>query len=273
MEQSEFLRTAIRAAKAGGEVLMRYYRGAYDVTMKNDDAFDPVTTADLESERLITKMLNEAFPGHRVLAEEESNDVADFSGFVWFVDPLDGTKEFVAHGDGFSVMIGLCKDGEPVLGVVYAPVQEALYCAEKGKGTYRLVDGEYRRLHVDGLDDLSQARHVDRKKAGKEQRPGDRLVESLPVREHIRESSIGLKLGLIAEQKAELHVNVNMRASKWDTCGPQVIIEEAGGRITDIDGEPLDYTKPAVRWERSFVASNGVLHEKIIALTKGFGPL
>ncbi|KKL10246.1 hypothetical protein LCGC14_2557740, partial [marine sediment metagenome] len=111
------------------------------------------------------------------------------------VDPLDGTKHYIAGGDGFSVMIGLCVDGVPQLGVVYAPTRETFYWAEKGGGAYKQVgEGAPIKLEVSSIDALNNARLIVRYRRG-EKRPVDAFIDGLSVNEKIKESSVGLKLG------------------------------------------------------------------------------
>ncbi|MGC2412492.1 MAG: 3'(2'),5'-bisphosphate nucleotidase CysQ, partial [Stellaceae bacterium] len=128
------LETALRAALAGGEAVMRVYADPFDVTHKDDKT--PLTEADLASERVIVQMLTSTFPEIPVVSEEtvpEAGFASPASRF-WCVDPLDGTKEFVARNGEFSILIGLIEDGRPVLGVVHGPAFGVTYTAH-GAGT------------------------------------------------------------------------------------------------------------------------------------------
>ena len=209
-----------------------------------------------------------AFPGDAFLSEEKGMTGSD-SARVWMIDPLDGTKDFKNGGNGFSVMIGLCEYGKPVLGVVYAPAKKILYSGEKGKGSYVRIDNKTIKLKVSDTSNIHESIMVTRIAAG-ERREEDKLEELFSVKEKLPESSVGIKLGLIASNKAEFHVNLNFLANKWDTCAPQIILEEAGGKVTDFDGNSLDYSQKENRWLKSFVASNGVLHKKILNELKKF---
>src|SRR5204863_4619636 len=130
----QLLEIALRAAVAGGEAVMRVYADPFEVTHKDDKT--PVTEADLASERVIVDMLTEAFPDIPIVSEETVPEAgfASPAARFWLVDPLDGTKEFVARNGEFAVLIGLIEDGRPVLGVVHGPAVGLTYVAH-GPGT------------------------------------------------------------------------------------------------------------------------------------------
>lgn len=264
------LEKIINIAVGAGEIVMNLRKEGFQTQTKKD-SFDFVTSADIESEKYILKRLSEEFPDYSILAEEKGR-VGNNISSVWMVDPLDGTKDFKNGGTGFSIMIGLCQDGKPVLGVVYAPAKNLLYYSLKGHGSYLRIDGKDQRLNVSQKKYLKDAVMVTRIPHG-EKREEDKFEELLDVKERVPESSVGIKLGLIASGKADFHVNTNFRASKWDTCAPQIILEEAGGMITDLYGHTLDYNQLENKWLHSSVASNGVLHNKILDELKNIYPL
>jgi len=256
------LENIVRIARDAGLILMKYYGKELNVQTKSHE-YDFLTQADLESNEYIMKELRKMFPEDKILSEESEEVPSDYSGRVWMVDPLDGTKDFVHNGTGFSVMIGLCVDGEPILGVIYAPARNLLYYGEKGEGSYVEQRGKKSRLVVSEVSDVSSSVIVTRIVQG-EKRDLDELVSSMGAEREISESSVGIKLGLIAEGKADSSINTNYRCSKWDTCAPQIILEEAGGIVTAFDGLLLDYKQDSLKWENSFVASNSILHKDII---------
>lgn len=266
MGKSSELKVIVDIAKEAGKILLKYHKKKYKI--KNKDKYDFLTTADKESNEYIVKRLRKEFPKDFVLAEESKKNKINYSKRVWMVDPLDGTKNFINNGDGFSVMIGLCINGAPELGVVYAPIKKILYYAKKRKGAYGETRGKKFKLKVGNISNLKDTRLVVRDTSGEsnpEERPLDKVLDELVVRERIPSVSIGLKFGLIAEDKADVNVMTNLRGSKWDTCAPQVILEEAGGLVTDLSGNPLDYKQKSLRWENFFIgSSNQILHDKII---------
>jgi 3'(2'), 5'-bisphosphate nucleotidase len=267
-EPSDTTQKVLRIAEKASKLLLQTRQSPLEVKFKKNDKFDPVTIADKSSDGLIRSLLSQEFPDDLILSEENENIPQDFKGRVWMVDPLDGTKEYVKGGDGFSINIGLWENGQLVMGLVNVPARQQIYFAEKGKGSYRQVGLSIERLQVSNITELSQGKLITRISGG-DTRPLDTAVSKLNVAERIEESSIGIKIGLIAEGKAEAHVNTNFRASKWDTAGPQLILEEAGGIVTDIDGNPLDYAQVDVNWGRSFVAvNNKAIHQDIVQSIK-----
>src|SRR3989338_4090940 len=263
-EPSETTQRILMIAGKAAELLMQARQSQLEVKFKKDDKFDPVTIADKSSDDLIRGFLAKEFPGDLVLSEENENIPHDYKGRVWMVDPLDGTKDYIKGGDGFSINIGLCENGKLVMGVVDIPERRQVYFAEKGKGSFRQIGSEVQRIHVSDTVELSKSRLITRISTG-DIRPLDAVLTKINVAERIEESSIGIKLSRIAAGEAEALVNTNFRASKWDTAGPQLILEEAGGMVTDIDGNPLDYTQPEVNWSRSFIAANNKsIHQNIV---------
>lgn len=127
------LEDVIKIAKSAGSILMKHYTKDLSIKTK-DHEFDFVTQADIEADKFIRDEINKLFPQDLILSEESDEMPEDFSKNVWMVDPLDGTKAFVNRNASFSVMIGLCKNGVPSLGVVYAPAKKILYYAEKSRG-------------------------------------------------------------------------------------------------------------------------------------------
>ncbi len=255
----------IDIAREAGRIVLKYYGQEYRVEYKDDAQIDPVTTADYEADDFIRKKLSQAFPDDKVLSEEAEHDdkPQDYNGNVWMVDPLDGTKNFVKGKTGFCVMIGLCRDGVPVLGVVYAPVSKELYYAGKGSGAwYKKANSKPVRMRVASAAKLSDAVKV--KTGDKTPIPKARL-RSLKTREVLRKGSTGLKICTVASGKAHVFLCPYLTTSKWDVCAPQVILKEAGGRLTFLDGKPLDYKQESPVWGKPFLASNNKLHEEALS--------
>jgi 3'-phosphoadenosine 5'-phosphosulfate (PAPS) 3'-phosphatase len=143
------------------------------------------------------------------------------------------------------------------------PAQNKIFYAEKSKGTFRKSDGKFEQIHASDVQEIEQSRLITREPSG-EVRPIEEKLDQLPFMQRIDKGS-GDKLCVIASGDAEAHINTNFRASKWDVAAPQIIVEEAGGVVTDLDGKPIDYKDISVNLSRSFVASaNSELHRKII---------
>lgn len=134
---------------------------------------------------------------------------------------------------------------------------------KKVGGAFVEFDGKISKLSVSGVSDIKKSRIVTRYVHG-EEREIDKMINVLPAMKQIPEGTVGIKVGLIAEQKADIHIHTNTRANKWDTCAPQIIIEEAGGKMSDFEGKELDYLQESPKWKNSFVASNAILHNEVI---------
>lgn len=227
------------ARAAGAEVLKRYGDSSY--RLKGEAG--PVTEADLASNRVIVDAIGERYPAEAVLSEE-MKDRGDRLGadVVWIIDPLDGTKEFLAENGEFAVMIGLVVSGRPVLGVVNAPARGVLYAAAAGHGAWVERGGRRQRLRR-GPAELAALRLV-----GSRSHAEPMLVEmqeALGIEDVQPSGSAGIKCALIAEGLRDLYVHPSPHLKEWDTCAAEVLLAEAGGRVTDCLGEPLAYNKPA----------------------------
>lgn len=259
---SELAVRVFEIANLASEILLKYRQQVLKVDYKKDE-FDPVTVADRESDALIRGELQKSFPGDLILSEENDNIPDNYTGRVWMVDPLNGTKSFIKGTDTFAVVIGLVENGVPIFGCVDVPAQGKSFYAEKDRGAFQKSDGKFERIHASSVHEIEKARLITREPSG-DVRPIEEKLDELPFMERIAEGS-GAKLCVIAVGDAEAHINTNMRASKWDIAAPQVILEEAGGVVTDLDGKVIDYKDGSINLGRSFVASaNRELHEKII---------
>ena len=236
------LDVVIRAALAAGEAIMRVYAEPFEVVQKSDQT--PVTEADLASERVIVKMLSEAFPDIPIVSEETAPE----DGFkppaarFWVVDPLDGTKEFVAKNGEFAVCIGLVEDGIPVMGVVYGPARRVTYAAD-GPGTAIRIQGggapekiAARAPSPDGV--------VGRSTSRSSPRISRRLAEFFQGHSILERMVCGsaLKFGVLAAGEADFYPRFGT-TMEWDTAAGQAILEAAGGCVLDLSGERLRYGK------------------------------
>ncbi len=193
------LKKIIDIAIRAGEIVMKIKENGFQAETKSD-LFDFLTLADIESEKYIIKRLSEEFPNDSIISEERGVIKRD-SSRIWMVDPLDGTKDFKNGGDGFSIMIGLSENGKSTLGVVYAPAKDLLYFSQKGQGSYVRINGRDYRLEVSKTKYLESATMVTRIPHG-EKREEDKIEELFIVKKRMPESSVGIKLGLIAHCKS-----------------------------------------------------------------------
>jgi 3'(2'), 5'-bisphosphate nucleotidase len=249
-------------AREASDLILEVYATDFAVSYKSPK--DPVTEADRRANELICTRLHERWYDVPIVAEE--SDPESFANYrdapyVFFVDPLDGTREFVAKNGEFVVMIGLIDEKGPLAGVIHAPVTGTAWAALRGSGAWTTKQRALSR--VSETRKLDQARIVSTR-SHKSPRVvkaldalGARSVESL--------GSAGLKCAEVGIGAADAYVAPGPAGSRWDLCAGQAIIEAAGGRVTDALGRPIDYRDVDLANRDGFVASNGVLHDAIIA--------
>ncbi len=253
---------AERIAREAATIVNTFYIGSSEVRYKTDD--EPVTEADRSANLHILARLQAHYPDDGVLAEESKDDLSRLKKErCWIVDPLDGTKEFIARNGEFSIMIGLAIAGRPVLGVVMQPATGLLYGGAQGCGAYLLEDGERVPLTVSRTDIISHMVLVSSR--SHRQQIVDRMRKVMRINTERTSGSVGLKAGLIARRLADLYVHPSPGTKEWDLCAPHALLEAAGGRMTDCWGNPLRYNKRDVRGHNGLVASNGQCHEEIVA--------
>ncbi|MBT8495856.1 MAG: 3'(2'),5'-bisphosphate nucleotidase CysQ [Deltaproteobacteria bacterium] len=252
----------MRLAREAGELAVKCRDGDLEVEMKAGD--EPVTVADKMASDHIVAGLEQVFPNDVIISEENADDLRRLTANrVWYIDPIDGTKDFIRGEEGFCVMIGLVLDGRPRLGVIYQPTSKRSFAAAPDCGTWLYAPGEEpRRVRVSDTSDPAKARLV----ASKSHRDTkiDSVKSALGINNELNIGSVGLKLGLIAVGERDLYVNPSPRCKTWDTCGPEALLAEAGGLLTDINGQPLRYDDEDVGHPRGLLASNGKVHQAVV---------
>lgn len=262
-EYGRILEQAVALVREAGKILRDYHERPNEIDWKGVD--DPVTAADRAVNAFLVKELNGAFPGDAVLSEEMKDDLSRLRHTrVWCVDPLDGTKEFIARNGEFSIMVGLAVEGKAVLGVVYQPVLDLLYCGIRDEGS--------RIQHREGeaplrVSDTGEPERMGLVVSRSHRNPIlDRIKTDLGTTRERISGSVGLKCGLIAKGEADLYLHPAPGTKEWDTCGPEAILVGAGGQMTDCWGRPLVYNRPDVRRRTGLVASNGRCHDLVVRL-------
>lgn len=261
------LQIAIQLTKEAGQIVMQYYHQDYRVDLKKEN--EPVTLADRASNEFITEELRRYFPEDGLLAEESKDDLQRLrKRRIWVVDPMDGTREFIDKIGQFAVMVGLAEDGRPILGVVYQPTTDVLYFAVKDNGAFVSRNGDKRPLRISDVSEVREMRLV----ISRSHRAAlvDKMKRALEIEKEVSSGSVGLKVGLMVETKSDLYLHPNSKTKEWDTCAPEIILHEAGGKMTDCWGQPLRYNKRNVYNDKGFVASNGRCHHEILARIKPF---
>lgn len=248
------LETAKMAAREAGEAVMELYASA-EFETKSDGT--PVTAADFAANEIILRHLDTT--GIPILSEESEGITLPYPDTLWIIDPIDGTQGFIDKSGEFAIMIGLLVNGYPALGVVYAPTQKTIFYAMKGQGAYRENDGVVTKLMVTSIQE-APLRFVRSKN------------HFTPFMESVAQSlnavtipcgGIGIKASLVAKNEGDFFFT-KAWLGEWDVCAPSIIMEEAGGCVTDIYGKKLFYGTKNHHLEDGAIFSNGVCHEAVV---------
>jgi len=262
------LEFAVALAKKAGDAIMKIYDEGFEVEKKfvTETYSEPVTVADKTASRIIVTGISERYPDDAILSEEEPDDPEKrlASRRVWIVDPLDGTQGFTEKMGDFAVQIGLVVDGEPQVGVVYQPIGKRMFSASKGAGAFVSENGgERERLTVSDKTDFSDMTiAVSRSHRSPKM---SRVFEHYGFDKEFRHGSVGLKVGFLARRMADIYIHLSPYTKFWDTAAPQVILEEAGGKLTDVFGGRIDYTARDVRNHNGIFSSNGEAWESAVS--------
>lgn len=256
---------AARIAREAGAILREVYATDFSVSYKSEA--DPVTDADTRANAYIVGELRKLFPEDGIVAEETA-DTSDAlkAGRCWYVDPLDGTKEFVSRNGEFSVMLGLAIDGVSTVGAVYQPQTDKLYTGVVGEGAFLAAGGQRRELQVSNIGDPSELELVVSR--SHRNRAVAEVIEKLGIRRELASGSVGLKAGLIAERVADLYIHMSNKSSAWDACGPEAVLRAAGGRFTDLAGNPYLYGGADVRNWHGILACNAAAFDAVLPVVR-----
>jgi myo-inositol-1(or 4)-monophosphatase len=259
--RSSFLSFAIEAVRTAGEIQLARFE--HDVRVRAKGAADIVTDTDIEIETRIRALIGERFPEHRVLGEEIENETALGAGGpapCWLLDPIDGTVNF-AHGlPFFCVSLALEIDGVVEVGAVYEPVRRELFTAERGSGA--ALNG--RRIGVSTTATVGQAvlgtgfpHNATTRVRAMEALLGEAAIRARAVR---RLGSAALDLSYVAAGRLDAFWDRDLKP--WDTAAGALVVQEAGGVVTDLDGTPFSCHRGGV------LASNGALHDPVLQLIR-----
>jgi len=271
-ERARLVDGVLAIARRASQVVMQVYAAPFQVDYKEQD--DPVTRADRDANVLICAALAADHPGIPIVAEE--SDPASYAGYAsaaaaWFVDPLDGTREFVKRNDEFAVMIGLAEHGVATLGVIVCPAIGRAFVGAMGMGAFEVAeDGSRKEIHVSGAKTLAEAQLVMSRSHGSV------ALEELAVRlgfgKVTRCGSAGVKATRIATGEADVYAQPGRAGALWDACAPEALVTAAGGRATDARGTIIDYAARELPNHHGFVATNGLLHADVLELVARFRP-
>jgi 3'(2'),5'-bisphosphate nucleotidase len=241
-------------AERAGEIILRHYREGCAVEDKSDGS--PVTAADREADAAIAAGLAALDPAIPIVSEESvgAREPAAFGPRFWLVDPLDGTREFVAGTGDFCVNIALVENGYPTFGLLYLPVEERFYAGGEGAGAWERVGAEpWRRIEAARLNGTAGVRILNSPRTGKGEKTRA-FLNGLTVASLSNRGS-ALKFGVLAAGGADLYTRFGP-TGEWDTAAGQAVLEAAGGSVSTVDGARLSYGKPGFL-NPSFIAMGG----------------
>jgi 3'(2'), 5'-bisphosphate nucleotidase len=241
----DLLPRVVALAREAGHAIMAVY-GEVNPSVEYKADASPLTQADLASHNIIVQGLSRLSPEWPVLSEEAAEiafDIRKSWRYFWMVDPLDGTKEFLRRNGEFTVNIALIEGGAPILGVVYAPALDKLYFAARGEGAFRMDLGIATQVRVARLDKTTLRTVVSRSHRSH----GESIERFLADAERHEFIPMGssLKFCLVAEGSADIYPRIGP-TMEWDTAAAQCILEEAGGIMTDLEGNSMKYNKPVL---------------------------
>lgn len=251
-EYGEYLQTMIELAKKASKEVLAYYNQGVKIEIKSDNS--PVTSADLASNKIILNGLRQAYKDIPILSEEEKDSSSRLnSDMVFIVDPLDGTMDFIQHTNQFAINIALVKSHHPIVSVVAIPAKGKIYFAHVNRGAYVFSSKDMiKRLHVsfkcDKVKMYYSANHQNKKFL--------ELVQTKPKLASIEYVGSALKACQIAEGLAEVCYSIGRGTKEWDTCAPQLVVEEAGGLFLDNHLNPVSYNREDVYNNDGFTILN-----------------
>ncbi len=261
--------TIRKALHEAGKILMQYFGKISGYEVKESQS-SIVTRADIEAEKKVLEIISENFPEHNTLGEETGFQNRN-SEFTWIIDPLDGTSNFAAGLPWFGVIICVLQGPVPIMAGCYLPSQDDFYFAGKGKGATR--NGEKISVSVETeLKNILAAYSLDYSdEPGKTEREAALIAQLVKNTRNLRNTNSLIDFCFTADGK--LGACVNQTTKIWDIAGPGLLIEEAGGKVSDIFGNPIDFLLTQTNFDRNFTiaCASKTLHPKLIQiLNNGF---
>jgi myo-inositol-1(or 4)-monophosphatase len=254
-----YKQTLIKATEAGAAELMRFFNGKFTISNK-EGINNLVTEADHAADKAIQAVIKKAFPEHGIVSEETAEKITD-SEFKWIVDPIDGTVNFANSIPICCVSIGLEQNGKMLMGAVYNPILKEFYFAEKGQGA-TLND---KKISVSNKTEVLRSCLVTGFPYTYLDQPNgplqvfERLIrKGIPVR---RLGSAAIDLCWVAAGRFDGFYEHQLNA--WDSAAGFIIVEEAGGKVTDLKGDTYSPYQPGI------IATNGIIHDELLGWVKG----
>lgn len=260
MTDKELLEELKSILREGGGILLDLYKKDYPQDQK--DAWLPVTEADMALDKFFVDKLKQ-YKDFGILSEEskELESRLDYDK-VFIVDSLDGTKDFLHKTGDFSIILGVVEKGETTLGLVYHPLTDTMYYATKGQGAYMESGDKKTKLQVSSESDFEKMKILISR-----YHLADDDLELIKKFGFAKQSmgSAGLKICEIAKGNAHIYINNSPKTGEWDIAGAKVILEEAGGTMTDASGQDLVFNKKSPFNTNGFAATNGPRHNELVS--------
>ena len=256
------IKTALEAAK----IIEKIYATDFATEYKPGD--EPVTLADKQSDEYIVSALKKEYPNDRILSEEHGLYTPQkANNKTWFIDPIDGTMEFIAKNGEFAIQIALATNEELEFGLVYQPIGKNLYVAAKGEGCWYHSEGKtWTKLEVKEPDLNNLRLAVSRS------HPcgiGQTVHSTLNGKSLVTHGGVGLKLMAIAKNQADYYINNSNKTKAWDVAAPEILFKEAGGFMSDITGVDFCYDPTNYKHKHGVMAIAGkTLYNKVLEITK-----
>lgn len=241
---------AIEAAKQAGALALKYFKTQPKVSYKPDNS--PVTRADIETEKLIRKIITKKFPDHGIIGEE-LQPVNPKAKYQWVIDPIDGTVDFTRGIETWSTFLAVLENGKPIIGIAFYPSANELFSSQKGNGTYL----NNKKMHVSKTKNLEYAfiTHGSLNRFG----PKGKLEGLVKICDIVkgRKNFGSLSINLVLKGKVD--INLEAGGGMHDFAAPAILVEEAGGKFSDFSGN-FSLTS------NEGICSNGILHSKVLKL-------
>ncbi len=255
---------AINSVIDAGKTVMKIYNQPFETKIKSDNS--PITEADIASNKIIQKIISTS--DYPILSEETKDNKKRLEKeTVWIIDPLDGTSDFINKTGEFTIMIGLVRKQVPILGIIYCPPQNTLYVAQQNQGSYQLVGEKWSKMSVSTISDLTKSRTVYSRHHSEE---SERLFFKYIKTKKLTKRGSSLKAIDVASGTSELYFTSTNKIKQWDTCASYCLVKEAGGNMTDVYGNDLNYNIDDVNHQNGIIVINGLVHEKVINSYKKF---
>lgn len=261
---SEDLKIAVDAALEAGKKVLEIYNQDFTSSYKDDK--EPLTEADLASDKIIHDIISSS--SHPILSEESVDNLDRLdSKKIWIVDPLDGTSDFIQKTGEFTIMIGLVNEKKPIMGVIYWPPKNILYVSEENKGAYKLENNTWSRLTVS-----NETKIIDSKVVGSRNHLSEQEKEFIDIIKPKQFTSKGssLKAMDISSGMSELYFTTTNRIKQWDTCASWSIVNESGGKMTDMYGNEIQYNTEKTNHENGILVTNNKIHVSVVENYKKF---